>query len=112
MPGGDLKGTLSGSSGIPPTALSHAFKRATKVNLFTADHPDCRDTTDAATGIYRVNPQTGAVSPFVTRGTGVSLCFPDDIAINPSGNVYVSDLGLGVIWKFDRAGAGGDRSGY
>ena len=47
------------------------------------------------------------MSPFVTRGTGVSLCFPDDIAIDPSGNVYVSDLELGVIWKFDRAGHGG-----
>ena len=108
VPGGDLKGDLIGIERDPTDGtILAAFKRATKVNLFTADHPDCRDATDASTGIYRVNPQTGAVSPFVTRGTGVSICFPDDITIDPSGNVYVSDLELGVIWKFDRAGHGG-----
>jgi len=110
VPGGELKGDLIGIERDPTDTILAAFKRATKVDLFTEDHPDCRDATDASTGIYRVNPQTGAVSPFVTRRTGVSLCFPDDIAIYPSGNVYVSDLELGVIWKFDRAGHGGVRS--
>ena len=82
VPGGDLKGDLIGIERDPTDGtILAAFKRATKVDLFTEDHPDCRDATDASTGIYRVNPQTGAVSPFVTRGTGVSLCFPDDIAI-------------------------------
>ena len=91
VPGGELKGDLIGIERDPTDGtILAAFKRATKVDLFTADHPDCRDATDASTGIYRVNRQTAAVSPFVTRGTGVSICFPDDIAIDPSGNVCMS----------------------
>jgi sugar lactone lactonase YvrE len=108
VPGGDLKGDLIGIERDPTDgSILAVFKRATKVDLFTADHPDCRDATDTATGIYRVDPQTGSVKPFVTRGMGVPICFPDDVAIDRDGNVYVSDLELGLIWKFDRAGHGG-----
>ncbi len=108
VPGGGLKGDLIGLERDPADGtILAAFKRATKVDLFTAEHPDCRDPTDAATGVYRVNPQTGAVTPFVTRGMGIALCFPDDMAVDQHGSVYVSDIELGLIWKFDRAGRGG-----
>ena len=108
VPGGGLKGDLIGLERDPADGtILAAFKRATKVDLFTAEHPDCRDSTDAATGVYRLNPQTGAVTPFVTRGMGISLCFPDDIAVDQYGNVYVSDIAVGLIWKFDHAGRGG-----
>jgi sugar lactone lactonase YvrE len=107
VPGGGLKGDLIGIERDPTDGtLLAAFKRATKVDLFTADHPDCRDTTDNATGVYRIDPSTGSVKPFATRGMGTPICFPDDIAVDRSGNVYVSDLELGLIWKFDRMGRG------
>jgi sugar lactone lactonase YvrE len=107
VPGGGLKGDLIGIERDPTDGtILAAFKRATKVDLFTADHPDCRDTTDTATGVYRLDPRTGVVKPFVTRGMGSAICFPDDIAVDRSGNVYVSDLELGLIWKFDRTGHG------
>jgi sugar lactone lactonase YvrE len=108
IPGGGLKGDLIGleRDSTDGTILA-AFKRATKVDFFTPDHPDCRDSTDAATGVYRFNPQAGTVTPFVTRGMGTALCTPDDIAVDQHGNAYVSDVELGLIWKFDRDGHGG-----
>jgi len=106
--GGGLEGNLIGIERDPTDGtILAAFKRATKVDLFTPDHPDCRDPTDTATGVYRFNPATRAVTPFVTRGMGIALCFPDDIAVDQHGDVYVSDLELGLIWKFDHAGRGG-----
>lgn len=108
VPGGGLEGDLIGIERDPTDGtILAAFKRATKVDLFTPDHPDCRDPTDTATGVYRFNPATRAVTPFVTRGMGIALCFPDDIAVDQHGDVYVSDLELGLIWKFDHAGRGG-----
>ena len=108
VPGGALKGDLIGLERDPTDGtILAAFKRATKVDLFTPGHPDCRDPTDVATGVYRLNPQTGAVTPFVTRGMGIPICFPDDIAVDQNGDAYVTDLELGVIWKFDRSGHGG-----
>jgi sugar lactone lactonase YvrE len=108
MPGGGRKGDLIGlERDATDGTILGAFKRATKVDLFTPDHPDCRDPTDTTTGVYRFNPQTGAVTPFVTRGMGIALCFPDDMAVDRQGNVYLSDIELGVIWKFDHSGHGG-----
>ncbi|PPQ37883.1 hypothetical protein CCS01_02975 [Rhodopila globiformis] len=107
VPGGDLKGDLIGLERDPTDGtILAAFKHRTKVDLFTPEHPDCRDPTDTATGVYRLDPKTGAVKPFVTRGMGVAICFPDDIAVDSHGNVYVTDLELGAIWKFDRSGHG------
>jgi hypothetical protein len=108
VPGGGVHGDLIGIDRDPTDGtLLMAFKNAAGVNLFDPTHPDCRNTADTTSGVYRLDPATGEVTPVVTRGMGIPLCFPDDVAVDAEGNVYVSDLMLGLIWKFDRDGHGG-----
>jgi sugar lactone lactonase YvrE len=108
VPGGGVRGDLIGIERDPTDGtLLMAFKDSAGVNFFDPDHADCRDPSDTTTGVYRLDPASGEVTPAVTRGMGVPLCFPDDIAIGKDGEYYVTDLTLGVIWKFDRDGKGG-----
>jgi sugar lactone lactonase YvrE len=108
VPGGDVHGDLIGIDRDPTDGtLLVAFKDSEGVDIFDPAHPDCRDQSDTTSGVYRVDPETKEVTPAVTRGTGVPLCFADDVAVDAHGNYYVSDLMLGVIWKFDRDGHGG-----
>jgi sugar lactone lactonase YvrE len=107
VPGGGVKGDLVGLERDPSDGtILAAFNDVEGADLFQADHPNCRDPKNTTSGIYRVDPKTGTVTPFATRGMGVPICFPDDIAIDANSNVYVTDLLLGVIWKFDRQGHG------
>lgn len=62
-------------------------------------HPACRNSKDVYTGIYQVDVHTGAVRPFLTKGDGWPVRFPDDIAFDSAGNMYVTDLTLSGIWK-------------
>ena len=108
VPGGGVHGDLIGIERDPTDgSILAAFKNTEGVNLFDPQHADCRNPADTTTGVYRLDPATGEVTPVVTRGTGVPLCFPDDIAIDANGNFYVTDLMLGLIWKFDHEGRGG-----
>jgi hypothetical protein len=59
----------------------------------------CRNSSDIYTGVYRINVSTGRVTPVLTKKDGWSACFPDDIAFDRGGNMYVSDLSLSGIWK-------------
>lgn len=62
-------------------------------------HLACRDSTDQYTGIYRINVDTGEVVPVLTKHDGWPGCFPDDIAVDSHGNLYVTDLTLSGVWK-------------
>lgn len=100
MPGGGVRGDLIGIDRDPRDGtLVAAFKKSEGVDIFQPDHPDCRDVDDTTSGLYRLDPATGQVTPIVTRGMGVPMCFPDDPAVDADGNIYVSDLTLGLIWK-------------
>jgi sugar lactone lactonase YvrE len=62
-------------------------------------HTHCRDARDRYTGIYRVDIASGRVTPLLTRASGWPGCFPDDVAVDAHGNLYVTDLTLSGIWK-------------
>ncbi len=62
-------------------------------------HLGCRNSQDVYTGIYRVDPKTGVTKPFLTKREGWPVCFPDDIAFDTHGDMYVTDLTLSGIWK-------------
>jgi len=68
-------------------------------------HLACRDSTDQYTGIYRVDVDTGKVTPVLTKRDGWPVCFPDDIAIDSAGDLYVTDLTLSGVWKIKPDGS-------
>jgi len=62
-------------------------------------HQGCRNTKDQYSGVYRIDVSTGTVTPFLTRKDGWTVCFPDDVAVDAHGAVYVTDETLSGIWK-------------
>jgi sugar lactone lactonase YvrE len=62
-------------------------------------HLGCRNSQDVYTGIYRVDVRSGTTTPFLTKRDGWPGCFPDDIAFDSKGNMYVTDLSLSGVWK-------------
>jgi sugar lactone lactonase YvrE len=62
-------------------------------------HLACRDSTDRYTGVYRIDVDSGRVVPVLTKADGWPVCFPDDIAVDAHGNLYVTDLTLSGVWK-------------
>ncbi|HZT04786.1 MAG TPA: SMP-30/gluconolactonase/LRE family protein [Steroidobacteraceae bacterium] len=62
-------------------------------------HLGCRNSKDVYTGVYRIDVRTGKVTPWLTKRGGWPICFPDDIASDSAGNLYVTDLTLSGIWK-------------
>lgn len=66
-------------------------------------HLACRNSRDLYTGIYAVDIVSAQVVPLLTKRDGWQTCFPDDLAADGSGNLYVTDLTLSGIWKINIA---------
>ena len=68
-------------------------------------HPACKDATVTRSGIYKIDAKTKKVTALATRAEGWPFCFPDDVAIDSKGYVYMTDLTYAGIWKISPDGA-------
>ena len=89
---GDIYVAYKGNSKYDATDLSNPF------------HPSCKDATVTRTGVYKIDAKTRRVTPLATKAEGWPFCFPNDMAIDSQGNVYMSDLTYSAIWKISPDG--------
>jgi len=73
-------------------------------DLMDPRHPACRDARVTRSGVYRIDAGTRKVTPVATRAEGWPFCFPDDIAIDKSGHIYLTDLTYSGVWKISPDG--------
>lgn len=67
-------------------------------------HPACRDATATRSGVYKVDAKSRKVTALATKADGWPFCYPDDVAIDANGNVYMTDLTYAGIWKISSNG--------
>jgi sugar lactone lactonase YvrE len=100
---GDLIGLdLDKGDNIYVAYKAHSKYDAT--DLGNQFHPSCRDATVTRSGVYKIDAKTRKVTPLATRAEGWPFCFPDDVAIDSRGNVYMADLNYAGIWKISPDG--------
>jgi sugar lactone lactonase YvrE len=68
------------------------------------NHPACHDVRVTRSGVYKIDAKTHQVTPLATRGDGWPFCFPDDVSIDNTGNIYLTDLTYAGIWKISPDG--------
>jgi sugar lactone lactonase YvrE len=85
-------------------AYTERSKRDFELDLANPFHPACRDATVQRSGVYKVDAKTRRVTALATRAEGWPFCFPDDIALDAQGNVYMTDLTYAGIWKISPDG--------
>jgi hypothetical protein len=101
---GDLIGLdLDGSDNVYVAYTAHS-KYDLKKDLANPFHPACRDATVTRSGVYKIDAKTRKVTPLATKAEGWAFCYPDDVAIDSSGNVYLTDLTYSGIWKISTNG--------
>ena len=101
------KGDLIGLDFDKQDNIYVAYKAHSKydaADLGDPFHPSCRDATVTRTGVYKIDAKTRNVTALATKAEGWPFCFPDDVAINSQGNVYMTDLTYSGIWKISPDG--------
>jgi sugar lactone lactonase YvrE len=101
---GDLIGLDLDQSGNIFVAYTAHSRYDLKRDLTDPFHPACRDATVTRSGVYKVDAKTKKVTPLATKAEGWAFCYPDDVAIDSHGNVYMTDLSYSGIWKISPDG--------
>jgi sugar lactone lactonase YvrE len=75
-----------------------------RLDLLDPFHPACRDATVTRSGVYKIDARTQKVTALATKAEGWPFCYPDDVAVDSNGNVYMTDLTYAAIWKISPNG--------
>lgn len=101
---GDAIGLDLDQAGNIYVAYTGHSKRDFQKDLRDPFHPACRDATVTRSGVYKIDAKTRKVTPLATKAEGWPFCYPDDVAVDASGNVYMTDLTYSGIWKISADG--------
>lgn len=93
-------------SGTPGGAFGHIVAVATDSSggVYVADTSKGVIDKFSSSGVF-IPGSGGSSSPFIDGTPSGPFIYPEAVAIDPSGNVYVTDFGARIVDKFDSSGS-------
>lgn len=88
-----------------PLASITGLTAASDGGLYIVDQTDADPRTDG--GSVKRMTADGTVTAFAQIADERGFISPDDVALDTSGHVYVSDRARAEVWRFDSDGSGG-----